>query len=170
MSKSHRSSCVSFSRTGTGLCIYYLLAWSNLNFLHISQWITLPIQSCLALYSFCANLLYSLIMGLMVSSLSPHSLHLVFCCVLSILWYDWFLRRIIISYVKNIFIRKKFWRNNHLKCKHECTLWTNSLISKHKTILKSLQSRYLDIYVLLPILSSIHLWIEQTTLYIYIYI
>ena len=27
-SKSHRSLCVSFSRTGTGLCIYHLLAWS----------------------------------------------------------------------------------------------------------------------------------------------
>ena len=42
MLKSHRSLCVSFSRTGTGLCIYHLLAWSNLNFLHISQWLTLP--------------------------------------------------------------------------------------------------------------------------------
>ena len=42
MSKSHRSLCVSFSRTGAGLCIYNLLVWSNLNFLHISQRITLP--------------------------------------------------------------------------------------------------------------------------------
>ena len=41
MSKSRRSLCVSFSRTGAGLCIYHLLVWSNLNFLHISQWITL---------------------------------------------------------------------------------------------------------------------------------
>ena len=80
MSKSHQIFCVSFSRTGAELCIYHLLAWSNLNFLHISQWITLPTQSCLALYSFCANLLRSLIMWLMVSSLSPHSLHLLFCC------------------------------------------------------------------------------------------
>ena len=62
ISKFHRSLCVSFSRTGAGLCIYHLLAWSNLNFLHISQWITLTPQSCLALYSFCANLLHSLIM------------------------------------------------------------------------------------------------------------
>ena len=54
MSKSHRSLCVSFSRTGAG--------WSNLNFLHISQWITLPTKSSLVLYSFCANLLHSLIM------------------------------------------------------------------------------------------------------------
>ena len=37
--------CGSFSRTGAGLCKYHLLAWSNLNFLHISQWITLPTQS-----------------------------------------------------------------------------------------------------------------------------
>ena len=62
MSKSHRSLCVLFSMTGAGLCIYHLFVWSNLNFLLISQWITLPTQSCLVLYSFCANLLHSLIM------------------------------------------------------------------------------------------------------------
>ena len=89
ISKSHRSLRVSFSRTGAGLCIYHLLAWSNQNFLHISQWITLPTQSCLALYSFFDNLLHLLIMWLMVSSLSPHSLHLLFCCVLSILALIW---------------------------------------------------------------------------------
>ena len=32
MSKSHRSLCVSFSMTGTGLWIYHLFVWSNLNF------------------------------------------------------------------------------------------------------------------------------------------
>ena len=32
---------VSFSRTGAGLYIYRLFVWSNLNFWHISQWITL---------------------------------------------------------------------------------------------------------------------------------
>ena len=84
--KSHRSLCVSFSRTGAGLCIYHLLAWSNLNFWHISLWITLPTQLCLALYSFCASLLHSLIIWLMVSSLS---LHLLFCCVLSIFASIW---------------------------------------------------------------------------------
>ena len=89
MLKSHRSLCETFSRTGTGLCIYHLFVWSNLNFLHISQWITLPTQSCLALYSFCASLLHSLIMWLIVSTLSPHSLHLLFCCVLSILALTW---------------------------------------------------------------------------------
>ena len=50
---------VSFSRTGAGLCIYHLFIWSNLNFLHISQWIALPTQSCQVLYSFCENLLHS---------------------------------------------------------------------------------------------------------------
>ena len=89
MSKSHRSLCVSFSRTGAGLCIYHLLVGSNLNFLHISQWITLPTQSCQVLYSFCANLLHSLIMWLLVSSLSPHNRHLLFYCVLSILVLIW---------------------------------------------------------------------------------
>ena len=47
MSKSHRSLCVLFSWTGAGLCIYHLFVWSNWNFLYISQWITLPTQSCL---------------------------------------------------------------------------------------------------------------------------
>ncbi len=87
--KSHRSSCVSFSKIGDGLCIYHLLAWSNLNFWHISQWITLPTQSCLVLFSFYANLLHSIIMWLMVSSLPLYSLHLLFCCVLSILALIW---------------------------------------------------------------------------------
>ena len=36
MSKSHRSLCLLFSRTGAGLCIYHLFVWSNLNFLHIT--------------------------------------------------------------------------------------------------------------------------------------
>ena len=89
MSKSYRRLCVSFSRTGAGLCINHLLVWSNINFLHISQWITWPTQSCLVLFSLCTNLLYSLIMWLIVSSLSPHSLHLLFCCVLSILALIW---------------------------------------------------------------------------------
>ena len=81
MSKSHRSLCVSFSWTAAGLCIYHLFVWSNLNFLHISLWITLPTQSCLVLYSFCDNLLHSFIMWLMVLSLSSHNLHLLFCCI-----------------------------------------------------------------------------------------
>ncbi len=57
MSKSHRSLCVSFSRTDADLCMYHLLIWSNLNFLHISQWIALPIQSCLVSYFFPWRLL-----------------------------------------------------------------------------------------------------------------
>ena len=80
---------VLFSRTGAGLCIYHLLVCSNFNFLHISQWITFPTQPCLVLYSFCANLLHSIIIWLVVSSMSPHSLHLLFCCVLSILALIW---------------------------------------------------------------------------------
>ena len=57
---------VLFSKTDVGLWIYYLFVWSNLNFLHIFQWITLPIQLCLVLNSFCVNLLRSLIMLLVV--------------------------------------------------------------------------------------------------------
>ena len=89
MSKSHMSSCVLFCRTGAGLYIYHLLIWPNLNSWRISLWITSPTQSCLVLYSFCANFMHSLIMWLRVSSLSPHSLHLLFCCVLSIFALIW---------------------------------------------------------------------------------
>ena len=89
MPQSHGRLWVSFSGTGAGLCIYHLLVWSNLNFLHISQWITLPTQSCLVLYSFCVNLLHSLIIWLMVSSLSLYGLHWLFCCVLYILALIW---------------------------------------------------------------------------------
>ena len=35
------------------VCIYHLSVWLNLNFLHISQGITLRTQSCLLLYSLC---------------------------------------------------------------------------------------------------------------------
>ena len=67
------------------MCTYPLLVKSNFTFFHISQCITLPTQSYLVVYFFCANLLHSLILWLMVSSLLLHSLHLQFCCVLSIL-------------------------------------------------------------------------------------
>ena len=87
--KSQRSLCITFSRADAGLCIYHLFVWLNFNFLHNSQWITLPTKSCLVLYSFCANLLHLLIMWLIVSSLSPHNLHLLFCCVWSILTLIW---------------------------------------------------------------------------------
>ena len=85
ISKSYRILSISFSWTDYGLCIYYLFVSFNLNFLHNFLWITFPTQSCLVFYSLCANLLHSLIIWLMVSSLSPHNVHLLFCCVLSIL-------------------------------------------------------------------------------------
>ena len=81
ISKSQKSLCVPFSRTDSGLCIYHLFVWSNFNFLHNSQWITLPTQSCLVLYSFCANLQLSRIMWLTY-----------ICCLVTSylfsLWYD----------------------------------------------------------------------------------
>ena len=66
MSKSNRSLCVLISRTCAGLCIYHSLVWSNLNFFHLSQCITLTIQSYLVLYSFCANYLHSLMIWFVV--------------------------------------------------------------------------------------------------------
>ena len=67
---------VSFSKTNTGLYISQLEVESNFNFLHNSQRNTFPTQSCQVLYSFCASLQHSLIMWLLVSSQSPHDLHL----------------------------------------------------------------------------------------------
>ena len=67
LSKFQSSLCVSFPRTAARLGIYHLFVWSNLNFMHISQSITLPTLSCLVLFSFCANMLHSLIMWLIVS-------------------------------------------------------------------------------------------------------
>ena len=77
ISISQRSLSVSFSRTDSWLYIYHFSVWSNFNFLNYSQWITLPTQSCLVLYSFCANLLHSLIMWLILSSLLSNNISAV---------------------------------------------------------------------------------------------
>ena len=63
----------------------YLVVWSNFNFLHNSQWIPFSTLSFLILYSFCVNLLHSLTMWLIVSSLLLYSLYLLFCYNLLIL-------------------------------------------------------------------------------------
>ena len=64
-----RNLCVSFSSTDSWLCTQYLFICSNINFLHNSQWIILPTQWCLVLYSFCANLLHSLLIRSIISPL-----------------------------------------------------------------------------------------------------
>ena len=64
ISKSKRIFWVPYFGTDSGLCIYYLLAWSNFYLLHNSLWITFPTQSCLVSYFFCASLLYLLILVL----------------------------------------------------------------------------------------------------------
>ena len=103
MSKSHWNLCVLFSRTDAVFCIYHLFVWSNLNFLHICQWITLPTQSWLVLYSFCANLLHSLIMWWLF-----HLCHRIanICnfvgSYLFSLWYDWFLWRCFVLLLREI--------------------------------------------------------------------
>ena len=83
--KSQRIFWMSFSRRDSRLLIYHLFVYTNFNFLHNFQWVTFPTQLYLILYSFCANLLHSLIPWFIVSSLSPQSLHLLFCCDLSII-------------------------------------------------------------------------------------
>ena len=75
MSKFHESLWVSYSRID---------AWV-VHIPYISHMVNFRTQSCLVLYSFCTNLLHSLYMWLIVSSLPLHNLHLRFCCILSIL-------------------------------------------------------------------------------------
>ena len=79
-----REGCVSCSRADSVLCIYYLFVCSNVNFLRSCQWISSLTHLCLVSYSFCSNLLYSFIIWLIISTLSPHYLHLLFCSSLSV--------------------------------------------------------------------------------------
>ena len=51
-------SCISFSRTDHGLCIYHLSIWGNFSFLQDSHWITFPNKSCLFLYFLSTSFLY----------------------------------------------------------------------------------------------------------------
>ena len=72
ISKSQRILCVSSSK-------FVPVPFSSMvKFLALLSWITFSTQPSLVLYSFCASLLHSLIIWLMVSSLSPHNLHLLF--------------------------------------------------------------------------------------------
>ena len=80
-----------------------LLVWSNFNSLHISEWIILPTQSCVVLHSFFANLLHSLSMWLMVSTLSLHSLHLLLPLLLLLL-------------LKNNIIKRKCEHETYINC------------------------------------------------------
>ena len=83
MLKSHWSLCVSFSRTAVHILFVRMIKFKFLAHLPVDHFA----QSCLVLYSFCANLLHSLVM--MVSSLSPQNLYLLFCRVLSIIALIW---------------------------------------------------------------------------------
>ena len=67
ISKSQKVLRVSFSRTDSGLFMYYFVVMSNFNFLHDSSWITFPTQSYLVVYYFIGNLLFLVITWLIVS-------------------------------------------------------------------------------------------------------
>ena len=101
MSKSHWSLCVPFSRTNPRLCIYHLFVWSNLKFLHI----TLPTQSCLVLYSFCANLVHWIII-IIIIIIIIHSLR-IFHNIIS----KWSFTGVTASFLKS---PRLFWRTS--KC------------------------------------------------------
>ena len=55
VSQNHKEFYVSLSRMNSDLYMCHLVVWSNVNFLHNSQWITFPTSLCLVLYSFCAS-------------------------------------------------------------------------------------------------------------------
>ena len=54
-----------FCASHSELCMYHLFVWSHLNFLHNSQQITFLTHSSLVWYSFCTNLLHSLIIEIL---------------------------------------------------------------------------------------------------------
>ena len=86
ISESQGTLYVSFLLTDSSLCIYYLVVWSNFNFLHNSLYIIFPILSFLFLYSRFDRLLHSFFFFLwsIFPSLSPHNQHLLIYCILSI--------------------------------------------------------------------------------------
>ena len=79
--KSQRILRISFFRPDSGLCMYSLVLMVKFQFLAQLPVGHLP---CPVMSRLCDSLLHSLIMWLIVSSLSPHNLHLLFCCVLCI--------------------------------------------------------------------------------------
>ena len=95
ISKSHRNLCVSFSRTGAGLCIYHLLAWSNFKFLAhfpVDHLADPAVSSFIFLLCQFAAFAYYVIDGFISVT------RIVCICYfvefyLSSLWYDWFLWR-----------------------------------------------------------------------------
>ena len=72
ISKSQIILWVPFTRTDSGLYVYYLLVWTNVNLLYNFKWITFPTLSCRVLYFFGTCWLHSLIMWLNILSLSLH--------------------------------------------------------------------------------------------------
>ena len=85
-SKSHRS--LSFSRTDARLCNYHLFVWSNFKFLAhlLVDHLAYPVVSSLILL-LCKFAAFAYVIEDFFLSL--HSLHLLFCCVLSILALMW---------------------------------------------------------------------------------
>ena len=65
------------------VCVYTICSYGHILILDTIPSIS-PYPPSRVLYSFCASLFYPLIVWLIVSSLSLHNLHLLFCCVLSI--------------------------------------------------------------------------------------
>ena len=82
--KSHSILQLLFSITTFDLCLYHFFFTFIPYFLHNSQWIFVPNQSCHLLYSFWANLLHSLNTSFTFSSAFPHILHFLLSWVLSI--------------------------------------------------------------------------------------
>ena len=91
VSQNSREICVSHSPGQILGCAHTIWSYRQISIFFLQFSVNhFPTQSCLVLCSFCANFLHSLIVWVIVSSLSPHNLHLLFCCVLSILaFYKW---------------------------------------------------------------------------------
>ena len=85
VSQNPREVCASYSQGQNLVCAYTNCSYGQISISYIiSSGLYFLAQSCLVLYSFCVNLLHSLIIWLIVSSLLTHNLYWLFCCVLSI--------------------------------------------------------------------------------------
>ena len=104
-----------------------------------------------SLISFCANLLHSLIMWSVVSSLSLHNLYLLFCCVLSILDLIWLI--VIAMFCDSVsLVRFTFFRHVHV---FSCEI-----------LLKTSLKTSIELFFF-PFLYSAHYYYLFTYLFIY---
>ena len=106
ISKSRRIVCVSITGMDSGLYIYHSFAWSNLNFLHSSWWITFPNQLCWVFFFFlCQFTAFTYY----VFDIYHHITYICYFVpsYLFLLWYSWCLWRCFVLLSEVIYFLSK---------------------------------------------------------------